>query len=468
MTSDFSSAVPAPTALEKSVAAEDREPTHGASSAQALEPELLALAAQLGPDNFQPMPDGDEPGRTGAAGSWALFVGIALLMIGNGLQGTLLGIRSELEGFSGAATGVIMTSYFIGFLAGSKAATKALAAVGHIRVFAALASMASTATLVHAITVTPITWSLMRFTTGLCMAGLYVVVESWINDLATNATRGKLLALYMAVTMGGVACGQFLLNLADPAGFELFVVASVLVSLALVPVSLSGGGAPPIRTPVPMSLRQMAQIVPTGLAVASLVGMGNGALLGMGAVYATRAGLTPGQIAVFMGAPMVGGVVLQFPIGILSDRVPRRGVMFVVAIAASACAAALLFTPPASVLSYLLMFGVGGFSFPLYSLGIAYTNDWIEPHQIMGASSGLVTVNGIGAVLGPLLAAGLILAFGNDLYLASLIVTHGAIVIYVAFRIVTKDGLSIDDQNRFRPFPARASALAVNLGRRRR
>lgn len=390
-------------------------------------------------------------------------------MIGNGLQGTLLGIRSELEGFSGFATGIVMTSYFIGFLAGSKTALKALAAVGHIRVFAALASMASTATLVHAITITPITWSLMRFTTGLCMAGLYVVVESWINELSTNATRGKLLALYMAVTMGGVACGQFLLNLADPAGFELFVVASVLVSLALVPVSLSGGGAPPIRTPVPMSLRQMAKIVPTGLAVASLIGTAHGALLGMGAVYATRAGLSPGQIAVFMGAPMVGGVVLQFPIGALSDRVPRRGVMLAVAMAASLCAAALLLATPGSTASYLLMFGVGGFSFPLYSLGIAYTNDWISPEQTMGASSTLVTANGVGAIAGPVAAAILMLVFGTKMYFVSLIMTHGAIAVYLAYRIVARDGIPMAKQGRFLPVPARASALAVGkLAKRRR
>lgn len=456
MTSDFSSAVPASTAFEESVAAADLDTPNN----KPLEPELLALAEQL---------TGSEQTGGGASGSWALFVGIALLMIGNGLHGTLLGIRSEIEGFSGLATGLIMTSYFIGFLAGSKAAIRALAMVGHIRVFAALASMASAATLVHLVTITPITWSLMRFTTGLCMAGLYVVVESWINELATNATRGKLLALYMAVTMGGVAVGQFLLNLADPAGFELFVVASVLVSLALVPVSLSGGGAPPIRTPVPMSVRQMAKIVPTGLAVASLIGMANGALLGMGAVYATRAGLSPGQIALFMGAPMVGGVALQFPIGALSDRVPRRGVMFVVAIGASICATALLFAPPASITSYLLMFGVGGFSFPLYSLGIAYTNDWISPEQTMGASSTLVTANGLGAVIGPLASAALIVFLGNRMFFVVLIVTHGAIAAYLAFRIVARDGLPLAKQGRFLPVPARASAMAVGkLAKRRR
>lgn len=450
MTTDFSSAVPALAALEK--------PADFAGDPDTL-PFDLSASAHRAPTN-QP---------STVAASWALFTGMGLLMIGNGLQGSLLGIRSEYEGFPAGATGAVMTFYFIGFLVGSRAATRALAAVGHIRVFAALASMASTATLVHALTVTPITWGLMRFTTGLCMAGLYVVVESWINDLATNANRGKLLAIYMAVTMGGLASGQFLLNLGDPRGFELFIIASVAVSLSLVPISLSGRSAPPTRTPVAMSLRELAHIVPTGLVVSALVGMAHGSLLGMGAVYATRAGLSPAQIAVFMGAPMVGGVVLQFPIGALSDVVPRRSVMFAVATGASLSAGALLVTEPSSLAAYGLMFTVGGFSFPLYSLGIAYTNDWIKPEQAMGASSALVTMNGIGAVLGPVMSAALIVFLGNSMYFISLAMTHGAIAVYLAYRIVARDGIPISRQGRFIPMPARGSATAIGqLGRRRR
>ncbi len=390
-------------------------------------------------------------------------------MIGNGLQGSLLGIRSELEGFSTGATGAVMTCYFVGFLAGSRSATRAVASVGHIRVFAALASMASTATLIHALTVTPVTWGLMRFTTGLCMAGLYIVFESWINDLATNATRGRLLAAYMVVMMGGIAAGQFLLNVAGPEGFELFVIASILVSLSLVPVALSGRSAPPTRTPEPMSYRELAGIVPTGLFVAALVGTAHGSLLGMGAVYATRAGLSPSQIAVFMGAPMAGGVILQFPIGALSDRVSRRAVMFGVAIAAVVAASLLLVVEAGSAPSYALMFVIGGFSFPLYSLGIAYTNDWIKPEQSMGASSVLVTMNGIGAIFGPVTAAAMILLFGNQMYFVTLILTHGAIACYLAYRIVARDALPTARQSRFLPVPARASATAIGtLTKRRR
>lgn len=410
-----------------------------------------------------------EPPINPATASWALFTGIALVMVGNGLQGSLLGIRSELEGFSPAASGLIMAAYFGGFLAGGKAATRALTLVGHIRVFAALASMASASSLVHALAVHPLSWFLMRFATGVCMAGLYVVAESWINDLATNATRGRLLALYMVTSMGGLAAGQFLLNLADPSGPELFLIASVLVSLSLVPVMLSARATPPAAVPEPMSLRDLLKVVPTGPTVSLLVGVSHGALMGMGAFYATRAGLSPGRTAVFMGAPLAGGVALQWPIGSISDRLSRRAVMLAVAVVATAAAGALLVVSEGGVLAVLAMFLLGGTSFPLYSLGLAYTNDWIRPEQAMGASVALVTTNGIGATLGPLLAAGLILTTGNRSYFVTLVASHGAIAVYLAYRVAFRDPLPRSRQGSFVAVPARASAMVmVATGRRRR
>ncbi len=403
-----------------------------------------------------------------AAATWALFAGILLLMLGNGLQGTLVGLRSESAGFSTQAIGVVMTCYFAGFLAGSRIVSKALSNVGHIRVFAALASVASSATLIYLLNVNPLTWGAMRFTTGLCMAGLYVVAESWLNDLATNANRGRLLSVYMVITMGGVALGSFMLNLTDPFGFELFVVASVLISLALVPVSLSAASAPPARVPVPMSIRQLAGLVPTGIAVSLLVGMSHGALMGMGAAYASRAGLGAGQVSLFLGAPMLGSIVLQLPIGTLSDKVPRRGVLFAVSAGASICAAVVSGFEPGGLASFGMMFLLGGLSFPLYSLGIAYTNDWIDPSQILAASSALVGTNGVGAVIGPVLAATMMSYGGIHMYFIVLAITHGAIAVYLAFRIVTRDGVALIDQRRFVVFPARASAVAVNLFARRK
>jgi MFS family permease len=196
---------------------------------------------------------------------WALLLGIALMMLGNGLQGSLLGIRASLEGFPTTATGILMSGYFAGFLAGSVLAPKLVARVGHVRVFAALASLASTAILVHVVWVNPVTWTVIRLVSGFCYAGLYVVCESWLNDQATNETRGQLLSIYMVVMLGGAAGGQGLLNLADPSGVNLFILVSVLVSLSLIPMLLSTGQMPPFDAPRPVGIRQLYHVSPTGV-----------------------------------------------------------------------------------------------------------------------------------------------------------------------------------------------------------
>ncbi len=408
------------------------------------------------------------PSSNPAAAAWALFTGIGLMMIGNGLQSSLVGIRAEQADFGTNTIGLVMSGYFIGILVGSRAATKALRSVGHIRVFAALASMASTATLVYLLTISPLAWGLMRFATGFCMAGLYVVAESWINDLATNANRGRMMAFYMVVSMGGFAVGQLLLTLPDPSGIQLFLISSVLISLALVPTSLSASSSPPALAPDAMSVRELAGIVPTGIVVSVLVGMANGALLGMGAVYATQAGLSAGQVSLFMGAPMVGGVIGQVPVGYLADRVPRRAIMIALGLLAAAAAAALLLVESGSIPGYLLMFTIGACTFPLYSLAIAYTNDWIRTEQILGASAALVTTNAVGATMGPFLATALMNSFGPAQYFVSLIVTHAAVGAYVVYRVLIKPGATIPKPRHFRPYAARATAMAVYLLPRRR
>ena len=225
------------------------------------------------------------PSRRRAAA--ALLLGFGILMVGNGLGGIVVGVRAELEGFDGVVTGLVMAAYFAGFLLGSRLSAR-LMGRSDIRVFAALASMASTAALIHAIAIEPVVWVAARFLTGACMAGLYVVAESWLNDIATNATRGRLLASYMIVTMIAMAAGQLLLDTADPTGLTLFVVASVLVSLSLVPISLSTTSAPPVIVPEAMSMQELVGLVPTG--VVSIIGSGMtaGAVMGLGAVYAAR------------------------------------------------------------------------------------------------------------------------------------------------------------------------------------
>lgn len=398
-----------------------------------------------------------------------LLIGIALLMAGNGLQGSLLGVRTEAEGFSLAATGVVMACYFAGFLVGSRAAEHLLAEVGHIRVFAALASTASAAVLVHAVFISPLTWGLMRFVTGMCFAGLYVVSESWLNDIATNATRGRLLSLYMVATMGGMTIGQFLLEAADPSGFELFVLASVLVSASLLPVTLSASSSPPAGIPEPLAFRDLFRQVPTGVISSFWGGMSAGVLMGLGAVYAVAAEVPSSRIPTFLAAPLIGSFLLQWPIGWVSDRISRRTVMWWVAVAAAVVCAALAVAPAGSWAAIGLMFLLGGTTFPLYSLTIAFTGDWLPQSQLTAGSAGLVRVNGVGAVFGPLVAAPLMAATSPRAFFVVMVVTHGLIAGYIGWRVLFRDALPVERQRAFVAFPARASAVAANLiGRRRR
>lgn len=399
----------------------------------------------------------------------ALLVGVFLLMAGNGLQGSLLGVRADAEGFSLAATGVVMACYFAGFLAGAKWAESLLSSVGHIRVFAALASTASAAVLLHSILISPWTWALMRLVTGACMAGLYVVSESWLNDLATNATRGRLLSLYMVASMGGLTAGQFLLEVADPSSFELFVLSSILVSASLIPVTLSATTSPPLGVPEPMSLRDLARSVPTGMVGAFWVGTSAGVLIGMSAVYAVNVGVSDARLTTFLAAPLVGSVVFQWPIGLLSDHISRRTVMLWVSLAGVGISSGLVMAPAGSWLAIALMFLLGGVAFPLYSLTIAFTADWLPQSKMTAASASLVRVNGLGAVLGPLVAAPLMSAAGVSMFFWVLAVAHGVIGCYILWRIVFRDALPMERQRRFVAFPVRASSVAANLiGRRRR
>jgi len=403
-----------------------------------------------------------------AAATWALFVGLAFVMIGNGLNGSVLGVRSQEAGFDLTVTGVIMAAYFAGFLAGTAYAERALKSVGHIRVFAALASTASSVVLLQALSITPGTWIATRFLFGACMAGIYVVVESWLNDLATNETRGRILSVYMLVSMGGVGAGQMLLNVRDGSGFTLFIIVSVAVSFSLVPVTLSASSAPPLVVPAPMGLRELATRVPTGVVSSFFSGAGAGALLGMSAVYASEVGMSSGRISLFLAAPMLGALLFQYPIGWVSDKLPRRGVLFGVSVAAAASPLLALAVAEQSIIAVAAMVLVGGAMFPFYSLTIAYTNDWLKAKEILGASGTLVRINGCGAIVGPLLAAGLMGAFGPRLFFWTISGIFATVSVYVLFRILSKDALPQERQRRYVPFPARASSVAMNLIPRRR
>jgi len=379
------------------------------------------------------------------ATTWALFFAMALVMLGNGLQGTLLGLRATIEGFPTAVTGIVMSGYFAGFATGSYLTPKLVARVGHIRVFAALASLASIVALLHVILVTPSTWTAMRLATGFCYAGIYVVAESWLNDRVTNDLRGQLLSVYLIVGLAGMATGPLLLNLADPGSFELFLLVSVLVSLALIPILLTANPAPAFETATSISVRQLYRLSPLGVTGAMVTGLSNGTVVGMGAVYAERVGLSLAEISFFMSALMVGGVALQWPIGRLSDHFDRRIILTAVTLLAALVALAATTVAGHSVWGLLLLIGLfGGLSFPLYSLSLAHTNDRLEPHQMVGASSGLVLLTGAGATLGPVSAAAVMTTLGDAGFFWFLAAVHAALGVFALFRMTRSAAGSLE------------------------
>jgi len=398
------------------------------------------------------------------ASAWALLLGIALIMLGNGLQGTLLGVRATLEGFPTTVTGFVMTGYFAGFLAGSVLAPRIVARVGHIRVFAALASLASASVLIHAAFVDPWVWGAMRLVTGFSYAGLYVVAESWLNDRATNDTRGQVLSIYMVVAYAGMTVGQLLLNLADPGGFVLFVLISVLVSLALVPIALTAAPAPAFDTPSRVGLRQLYRISPLGVLGGMGTGVANGMLFGMGAVYARAAGMTVSEVSMFMGLMLLGGLLLQWPVGQVSDWLDRRMVIVAVTATATMLSLLLALVPAISTNGKLgLVFLLGGTILPMYSLCGAHVNDHLDPSQMVAASSGYVLVNGLGASIGPATVSLAMSAAGPNGFFIALAVVLGAIVVFGAWRMTQRPSVAAEARAHFVAMPPRTSPIAGAL-----
>lgn len=365
---------------------------------------------------------------------WALFAGLGLLMLGNGLQGTLLGIRASLSGFGTGTTGVVMACYYLGYMLGSVITPPLIRRVGGIRVFAALASLVSFAPLAHALFVNPIAWALLRLLAGACMVGVFIVAESWLNSAATNATRGRLLAIYLLVCQIAMAGGQYLLGFADPLGFELFVMVSALFSLAVVPIALTRRAVmqqgPTARIALPVLVRR----IPLCLTGLLLISLAYGSFYGMGAVYALEIGLERSQIASFMAAAIIGAVILQWPIGMISDRMDRRRLIALLCVAVTVVALMLAAVPASQTgLLYTLMFLFGGMSLPLYGVFVALAGDMLASEELVAASSKILLVNGLGSAIGPVFVAWLMHGVGTVGYALFIAAVH-AVVALMAMR----------------------------------
>ena len=395
--------------------------------------------------------------------AWALLLGMLLLMVGNGLQGTLLGVRGEIEGFSTFEMSLVMSAYFLGFLGGSRLAPEMIRRVGHVRVFAALASFISAVLILYPFVTHPVAWIIGRVIIGFCFSGVYVTAESWLNNASSNETRGQTLSAYMIVQMTGVVAAQGLLVVADPSGYELFIIISVLVSISFAPILLSISPTPAFDTTKPLSLRQLFGISPLGCVGMFLLGGVFSAQFGMSAVYGAEAGLSLGQISLFVSAFYVGAVVVQYPLGWLSDRMDRR---LLILIAAAICGGgAVIGAVLGGLFPALLVaaFLVGGMSNPLYSLLLAYTNDFLELDDMAAASGGMVFINGLGAIAGPLITGWAMGFFGPSgffLYVGGLMFV---LVAYAAYRSTVRAATPVDETTSYAPVSPTASLVSVEF-----
>jgi MFS family permease len=362
-------------------------------------------------------------------------MGMGVLMLGAGLQGTLIGLRAALEGFPTFVIGVVMSCYYIGYVGGSMRTPRWVQRVGHIRVFAALSAVASASILLQSILISPLAWAALRAVSGFCFAGIYVVAESWLNDRATNASRGSLLAAYMVVLYVGLGVGQFLLNAADPSGTLLFILTSMLISLSVVPITLSVQRAPEFEVGERIALAELYHVSPLGVVGVTISGMLTSALFAMGSVYGRLNGFAAREIGTFMAVMILAAVFTQLPIGRLSDRMDRRTVLVAVCVVAACLAlGAAVWGQSSHALLLVLAAGFGGIALTLYSLSLSHINDHLAPAQMVSASGSVILMNGVGAIAGPPLIAVLMDEFGPRAYFSSLAVLVTTLALYALWR----------------------------------
>jgi len=375
----------------------------------------------------------------------ALLASCAILLLGNGLLGTLIPLRASIEAFPGLAIGAIGSAYFAGFAASCLVSPHIVRRVGHIRAFVALTALASAAPLLHILAISPASWILLRSLTGFCVAGLYMVIESWLNERATNANRGMVLSVYTIVNLSALTGGQLLLTLGGPDSFALFCVGSILVSLAALPIAMTSSAQPaPIAT-AKLRLGRLYAISPVGIVGCFVVGLANGPFWALGSVFAHDAGLGQGGIALFMSAVIVGGALLQWPLGGFSDRRDRRWVILALTVLSAAAGGALVgarlgfgfgLGAEPSLLAAAFLFG--GFALPLYSICVAHANDFIGPREFTEAAGGLLLAYGIGAAIGPLAASALIGAWGAWTIFAFTAAVHLLFAGFVVWRLTRR------------------------------
>ena len=408
--------------------------------------------------------------------SWALFTGYGILMIAHGFQGNLLGVRAVIENFNVLATGIMMSGYFVGYFAGANTIPGMVSKVGHIRVFAAFASMASLSILIHAIFVNPVIWTIGRFLTGYSLVAIFIVMESWLNDRATNRTRGQLLSIYMLLTLLALSSGSLLLNFSSPEKYEPFILISLLLSLALVPILLTKRKAPKFQKLGSLNIKSLYKISPLAAVSMFCNGFIHSAIFTLAAVYAATMNFSIFEISLLIFLISFAGGIFQWPIGFLSDKSDRRMIIIICTFAASIFCILAIYASGTSLGNMYLATSLGldkvmffvyatlyaGMALPLFTLTLAYVNDYIPKEKFVAAGAGLQIIFGIGAMMGPLVCTLLMTRYGTNGFFVHLFIFHMIIGFFGMFR-TTQRPYKENPDSTFTPLPRNITPAGIAL-----
>lgn len=365
-----------------------------------------------------------------------LLLSAAMLCLGHGLSGSLVSLTANEAEFRTDVTGFVMAGYSAGLLLSAFLTPRLVRSVGHVRTFAGLASSVSTAVLLFPLWVDPVFWFVLRLITGLCVSGMFIVCESWLNAASTNRNRGQMLSLYMIVTYGALGLGQLLLNVADDSGFVRFIIVSCLLSMALVPLILLPSEAPSVEGARPISIAGIWRASPLAVVGVLACGLGQSAFFALGAVFGLAKGLPLFMVSIMMALPPLGVILSQYPIGWISDRFDRRTIIMLLSLLATLfCAVTLAggyYVTRLMLISLVTAFGV--VSLPIYSLVIAHANDHLQKEQVLGASAKLVLLYGVGSIIGPILVGTMMRNIGGDGFLIYMIAVHAALALFALWR----------------------------------
>lgn len=369
----------------------------------------------------------------------ALLVSAAILLAGGGLLSTLIAIRAEIEGFPIIAIGLMTSAYFMGFTLGCLATPFLVKRVGHVRVFAALSALIAACVLFHVIFINVPIWFLMRLMTGFGFAGLYMLIESWINEQSPNDKRGQVLSIYRMVDLGAVTAGQFMLTLADPADFVLFSIVAICISMAIFPISLSTSKAPLAVTQTSLNLKRLIKTSPLAVAGCIAVGLANGAFWGIAPVFVQQLGHPIIIVSLFMSVAIASGALLQWPVGWLSDKAGRRPILIFIALLSMVAGIFMWKFAPSSQ-TMLLVGGAlyGGFAMQVFGLSAAHANDYAKPDEFVAVSGGLLLIYGLSSVVGPLIAPVFMQLYGPSSMFIFTAIVHALLALYGIYRITQR------------------------------